>query len=164
MHIFPLSCGGRWDSGQCRCIAECHARVMFVCRGAMSCLFVIQVILCHTGIGTLTLCVSCERCHECAQALSLSVHHARGVVFVCQAGIALFLCHPECVMFVSCTCLFYVLCQVLLFACHAGVALIYLSRRSRVCLRVMQKVSCSCLPRTSPLACDPRGRCPTRVP
>lgn len=92
---------------------------------------------------------------------------------MCQAGIALFLCHPECVMFVSCTCLFYVLCQVLLLACHAGVAfslchagvaLIYLSRRSRLCLRVMQKVSCSCLPRLSPLACDPRGRCPTRVP
>lgn len=50
------------------------------------------------------------------------MHHARGVAFVCQAGIVLFLCHPECVMFVSCTCLFYVLCQVLLFACHAGVA------------------------------------------
>lgn len=92
---------------------------MFVCRGALSCLFVIQVILCHTGIGTLTLCVSCERCHGCAQALS----------YLCIMREVSYLCVKQelpcfyVILNVSC------LCHVLVFfTCYAKSS----------CLRVMQ--------------------------
>lgn len=127
-----MSCGGRWDSGQCRCIAECHARVMFVCRGALSCLFVIQVILCHTGIGTLTLCVSCERCHECAQALS----------YLCIMREVSHLCVKQ---ELSC---FYVILNV---SCLCHVLVFFTCYAKSSCLRVMQESPSLCVMQVSHL-------------
>lgn len=98
----------------------------------MSCLFVIQVILCHTGIGTLTLCVSCERCHECAQALS----------YLCIMREVSYLCVKQelpcfyVILNVSC------LCHVLVFfTCYAKSS----------CLRVMQESPSLCVMQVSHL-------------